>query len=136
MADFKGADVTVTLNGSVVMCFRNFSMSWGGEPLDKSDSCSNGRRSLSDLTGQEQIDFTVDGVAGARFIKNLILSGGSRKLTDAVIQWPPTEGGSEGDSLTLDLVIADYSETGAYNELVTFSATLQSSDDWVYVPEA
>ena len=49
-------------------------------------------------------------------------------LTDITIEYP------DGATLAGDFYLASVEETGAYNEAVTFSASLQSSGQWTYTP--
>jgi hypothetical protein len=136
MAEYVGRDAVLRLNGSIVMCFRTLGMTVNGEPIDISDGCSNGFRELSRLTGQKSIDFAVEGIAKTSFLRNLALSGDSLYLENATLEFPPIDGGSEGASLTLDVVMADYAENLTYNDVTTFSTNLQSSGAWTFTPEA
>jgi predicted secreted protein len=136
MAEYVGRDAVLRLNGSIVMCFRTLGMNVNGEPIDISDGCSNGYRELSRTTGQKSIDLAVEGIAKTSFLRSLVLSGDSLYLDDAVLEFPPIEGGSEGASISMDVVLADYAENLTADDVTTFSTNLQSSGAWTFTPEA
>lgn len=135
MAEYIGRDVELLIDGSTVMCFRTLTPSVNGEPLDITDGCSNGFRTLARVPGQKQLDLAVEGIAKGRFLRALAFNG-EFYLENVTIRFPPIEGGSEGDELVGDFVMADFSENTVYNEMTTFSATLQSSGPWTYTEEA
>lgn len=139
--DFFGRDVSLILEGSTVMCFRTLSMSIDGEPVDISDGCSNARRELSRRgPAQINLEFSVEGVAKTRFLRQRLLRDQNFFFENATLQWPvqDTENPSSnavGDTLTVDLVLSNYSENMNYNDTTTFSATLQNSGNWIYEEE-
>lgn len=135
MAEFLGRDVTLILaDGTTALCFRTLGISFPGDSLDISDGCSNGFRELSRRgPSQQAIDLTGEGVAKTTFLRRIMLQGGNRYLEGVTLEWPADEEGGTGDRLTVDLVIADYSESLTYNDITTFSMTLNSSGEWLFV---
>ena len=135
MAEYVGRDVDLFVEGSNRMCFRTLTPTANMEPLDITDGCSNGFRELSRQTGTKSLDLAVEGIAKSAYLQNLAFGGDSFYLENVTLQFPPTEGGSEGASITGNFVMTDYSIGVTYNESTTFTATLQSSGPWIYTEE-
>ena len=135
MPAFTGRGVTVELDGSTVMCFRTVSMSHGDASIDVGDSCSDGFREVMEEGDQQQIDLTVDGVAKTTWLRNLLLGGGNRILEGVTITWPVHGGGTTGATLVGDFRLTGYTEDFTYNDVTTFSVTLESTGPWVFTDE-
>ncbi|NIQ01591.1 MAG: hypothetical protein GWM98_15400 [Nitrospinaceae bacterium] len=119
--------------GSVTIASgRTKSLAWSGEPIDiTTDDDSGIRTLLGNAIGQEQIDLSFDGVSDAGEFRDIALAPATSKmLTDITIEWP------DGETLSGNFFLNSFSENGAYQDAMTFSASLQSSGTWTYVSAA
>jgi len=74
--------------------------------------------------GESSFELSVEGVLKDDVLFDVATGTGSKLLTDISIDHP------EG-VITGDMFLSAFESTGAYNEAVTFSATFQSSGDWL-----
>lgn len=142
MAEFLGRDFTFgsATDSSISMCFRTIGISSEGEPIDITDSCSNGFTEYSRRgPATRQITLSVEGIAKSAFMRDLVLGDLAMFLDNFRLNWPAVgdaaSSETEGASLTADWVISSYAENGTQSDVVTFSATIMSSGPWVYVAE-
>lgn len=135
MAAYTGRGVTLALDDTVVMCFRTLEITHNGESIDATDSCSNGFRELMNESSEESLDISVDGIARTNFLRDMFLGSDSRILEAVTLEWPVTNGGDSGATLVGDFRLSGFSESVSYNELTTFSVTLESTGPWLYTPE-
>lgn len=137
MTEFYGKDVVLRVGTTNVICFRSLTITINGEAVDLTDGCSQGFRELARDPAVKSLDFAVEGIAKTRTLRAAVLSpAGGRYFENASLVFPPIEGGSEGDTISGDFYLADYSEGVTYDNATTFSATLQSSGVYTYTPEA
>lgn len=136
MAAYIGRGVTLTLDGTTVMCFRTLEITHNGESIDATDSCSDGFRELLEESSEESLDISVDGIARSAFLRDLFLGSNTRVLEGAVLTWPISNGGTANATLVGDFRLSGYTESVSYNELTTFTVTLESTGPWVYTAEA
>lgn len=132
-----GRDFVVSKGGTALAGVNTKSFDWAGEPIDMTTDDDNGRRKLDSATGQEQIDMSVEGKLVGDTLRALVLGSSSKLLTDITLEFPIlTEGNTTNATLSGDFFISGYSESGSHNDAITFSASFQSSGDWVYTAEA
>lgn len=113
------------------------SFDWAGESIDMTTDDDDGRRKLDTASGQEQIDMSVEGKLVGDTLRALVLGTTSKLLTDITIEFPIlTEGNTTNATLSGDFFVSGYNESGAHNDAITFSASFQSSGDWIYTAEA
>lgn len=135
MSEYYGKDTELRVDGSVVICFRSINISINGEAIDITDSCSQGFRDLARDPAVISINFGIDGVAKTRFLRDAAIGSGKRLLENCELILPPIEGGSEGDKISGDFYLADYSEGVTHDNATTFTATLQTAGVYTYTPE-
>lgn len=122
--------------GSTVLAgLRTKSLAWSGESVDMTTAEDDGKRLLDELSGQEQIDISIDGIMKGSTLRDLVLGSSSKMLTDVTIEWPASASGATPASLSGDFRLSAYEEGAPYNDAITFSGTLESSGDWTYTPE-
>jgi predicted secreted protein len=137
MAAKIGRELLIKKNGAVIAGVRTKTISYAGEPVDVSSDDDTGFRTLLAETGQEALDLSVEGVTKDNVLRQAALGSGSLMLTDITIEFPKT--GTQavsGDTISGNFVLASIEESGAYNDAMTFSASLQSSGAWTYTPGA
>lgn len=133
MAEKIGRKLVIKKGGTAIAAVRTKGVSWSGEPIDvTSDDAAGFRKLLSDAQGQEQIDLSVEGVMTDNILRDIALAPATTKyLTDITLVWSDTL-----ESISGDFMLASYEESAPYNEAITFTASLQSSGQWVYTPAA
>mgnify|MGYP000128897932 FL=1 len=102
---------------------RTKSLSINHEPVDVTTDDENGFRTLLAEVGESSFELTVDGVTKDSTLFDAATASASKLLTDVTIEHP-------NGTISGDVYLASYEETGAYNDAITFSATLQSSGEW------
>ncbi|MCH8172469.1 MAG: hypothetical protein IIA70_04080 [Proteobacteria bacterium] len=133
MAERIGRTFKVKKGGTVIAGLRTKTLTWNGEGINISTDDDSGFRTfLKDVEGEQQIDVPVDGIYKSSVFRNIALAPGTTKfLTDITLEDEVTL-----ETLSGDFKLANYEEGIPYNEAVTFSASLQSSGQWVFTPEA
>lgn len=128
MAGNVGRKLLVKKNGTNLMGVQNKSIATTASAIDITSDDDLGYRTFLAEAGELAIDLSVDGIAKDTVLRDIILNGGTtgQLLTDITIEYP------NGDTIAGDFFFNSYTETGTYNEAVTFSATLQSSGAWTF----
>lgn len=101
-----------------------------GSPVDVQDQGDNGFQTLlaGVITGQS-ISLTIEGYEEDNVLRDLALGAASgRFLTDITLESP------DGDVLSGDFFLAAYSETGEFEDGLTFSAEFTSDGAWTHTP--
>jgi hypothetical protein len=129
-----GGSVYLRLGGSNAVCFRSITVTHGGQPLDITDSCSNGHRELAFDPAFKMLDLSIEAITKSSEFRALKL-GGSLYIEDAQLVYPPMDGNYFGDVIIANFMLSEYAETASVDGVVTFSATLQSVGPWYYFPE-
>lgn len=118
---YKGRKIAVYWKGERIGAARERSITMQGEPVDVTSDDDDGWRRLATENGaaQDNVDVTVSGVT-----KNSILKEDwfSRERTGELIIEYPT-----GHRISGEAVLTNYTDTGPYNDAVTFEATFQYS---------
>jgi predicted secreted protein len=133
---YVGREFEVKKNNTVIAGVRTRGFSWSGEAVDITTGEDNGKRTLDDLTGQETLTITCDGVTKGDVLRSAALGSGGKKLTDITFEGPIPSGGASGMEISGDFVLTSYEETGAQNDAYTFSVTFESSGAWTYTAAA
>jgi predicted secreted protein len=135
MAEILGHYVKLRVNGSVIVCFKSLTFTHNGEPIDISDSCSNGVRELAAESALRSVDIAAEGIMKQKIIKQKLFAN-DMVFEDAELVYPHSDGsGADGDIIAGDFVISAYSEGIPFDNVVTFSATLQSTGAFTYTEE-
>lgn len=127
MAADTGRDLLIKKGGSAIAGAQTNSISVDNSPVDISTISSAGFRELAGFSGNRKMDLSVSGVWIDKVVRDLALGADSGLLlTDITITFADT------GSLSGDFFLANYSEDGAHDGAVTFTASLQSSGAWTY----
>ena len=118
---FKGRKIEVTWKGARIPGVRERSLSFAGEPVDLTSDDDDGWRKLADENGaaQDNVDFNCGGVTKSTDLKEDWVS---RDRTGELIIDYPT-----GHRVAMTAVLVNYTDTGPYNDAVTFEAQFQNS---------
>lgn len=135
MAAKIGREFHIKKGSEVIAGVRTKSLSFAGEPVDITSDDDDGYRTLLDVSGQEALDMSVEGITKNTLLRAAALTGGGLMLTDITLEFPKT--GTQavsGDTISGSFFLASLEESGTYNDAITFSASLQSSGQWTYTP--
>jgi predicted secreted protein len=99
-----------------------------GEAVDVSADDSGGWRESLDVAAENQVDISLSGVTRVDHLKRDWFAGNRTKT--ATLTYP------DGGVISGEFRLANYNETGAYNDAVTFDAELQSTGVVAYTPPA
>jgi len=127
MAAAKGRSLLIKKGSTVLAGMRTKGVAINGEPIDITSDDDSGYRTLLSDVGTLSVDLSIEGITKDDTLKALILAGGtSLMLTDITVVYP------DGHSLVGNFFLNSLEETGAYNDAVNFSGSLQSSGAWTY----
>lgn len=131
MVGLIGRKIVFTWKGAEIDGVREKGLSLSGEAIDISADEDDGVRSLLGDSSQDQLDLSLNGVTKNDTLMRAWMEGKAdttKKIGAVTLTWP------DGRSISGDFRLNSYTETGTYNDAVTFEATLQSTGAWVYVP--
>jgi predicted secreted protein len=115
-----------TVPGVAIAGVREKGIAFAGEAIDISADEDAGWRKLLEIPGQNQIDITVSGVTKNDALKVDFMTGNRTKTM--TITYP------SGGVLTGEFFLANYTDTGTYNDATTFEATFQSTGTPTWAP--
>ncbi len=121
-----GRKVALKIDDETVAGIRTKGVSINRNPIDITSDDDDGWRKLLEEPGEKQVDLTVSGVTKDDVLKKASLTG--ETLHDLELAYP------DGSKIEGDFFLASFSETGEYNDAVTFDASLQSSGVVEYTP--
>ena len=139
MSETFGHKVVLRVDGSIVVCFRQLTLTHNGELVDITDSCSQGYRELAFDPAVRSVDLGISAIMKQKLFRQKVFSGtpGSLVFQNAELVWPRMDGASgDGDVLAGTFIISSYGEGIPHDTVVTFDATLQSTGIYTYTPEA
>lgn len=126
MAASKGSSFLIK-KGEVVICagIQSKDIKYNGEPIDISGDDDAGWRALMSETGMKSIDIAFEGISKDAILRTVVLND-ARMLSDVKLVW------KNGDELSGNFFLANFSEKGETNDAIKFSAELQSSGAMVF----
>jgi len=129
MAANLGRNLLLKTSTTVIAGVRTKGVSLNKEPVDVTTDDDSGYRTLLSEAGQVSLDLSLDGITKDDELRASILGGTTMTLTDVTLEYP------NGDVLSFtEVMLTSLEESGAYNDAITFTATLQSSGEWTYTP--
>lgn len=133
-----GRAASLEKNSVVLAGVRTKTLTWSGESIDLTSGENDGIRLLAEASGQEQIDIPVEGVTKDDTFLNIVMdTTANRMLTDITLTFDiRNPSNTTAATLSGNFRISSYEEGMPYNDAITFSATLESSGDWTFTPEA
>lgn len=121
MANTAGRDFVVKKNSTAIASVRQKSVKWQGTPIDTTNDDDDGAMSyLADEFANTSLEITVEGLTDDDVLSDLafVATNSSKHLSDITLERP------NGDVISGTFILTNYEETGAYEDAVTFSATL------------
>lgn len=107
---------------------REKSIALNGEPIDVTDDDDDGWRALlADEAAQNEVTISVNGVTKDDTLRAAWFGTRTSAMT---VTFP------DGGTISGNFFLQSYTETGAYNDAVTFEAEFQSSGIVTYTPPA
>jgi predicted secreted protein len=119
-----GRALTIERGGTLLAAIRTKSVSVNREPIDITNDDDDGWRTLLTEAGERAVNISCSGIETDGVLRAASL--GTDVLEDITINFP------NGDTLAGDFFLASYSETGTYNDAITFDAELQSSGEPIF----
>ena len=121
-----GRKVIFTWNGAPILGVREKGVACAGEPINVSDDDSDGVRYLLTEAGERTVDISLSGVLKSETLPTDFHQ--NSPLRAVTLTYP------NGRIISGDFFLASYSETGAYNDAITFEGSLQSSGPVSFTP--
>lgn len=107
----------------------------GSESIDVTTDEDLGFRCLLSVAGVETLDISGGGVTKDELLRQLMLTGGSKLLTDITIEYPPVGTQTTGDVIAGDFYFSNFTETGGGSDAaIEFDFSMQSSGAWTLTP--
>jgi predicted secreted protein len=123
----SGRTMWIKKNSTLIAGVRSKGFSFAGEPVDVTTDDELAKRTLLAASASEAVDLTCEGVTKDAVLRAVALGSGDKLLTDITI-------GDALGTIAGNFFLASYEETGAYQDAITFSCSLQSSGAWTYTP--
>lgn len=118
----------VTIGGG-----RTIGVTVNGSAIDIQDQGDEGFQTfLAGVMTGRSLGFSIDGYEEDQVLRDIAMSTDATDsfLTDLTFVYP------NGDVISGDFVLSGYSETGAYEDGQTFTASFTSDGAWTYTPAA
>lgn len=131
-----GRTLLVKKGSTVIAGLRNATITVGAESINVTSGEDDGKQLLLAASGEENISLSAEGIMKSGLLRDIMLGGGSKMLTDITLEWPLSDSGSTPADLTVNFRISSYEEGRPYNDAITFSASFESSGDWTYTAES
>lgn len=131
MAKTAGRLCVIKKNNVTIGGGRTVSITVNGSAIDVQDQGDNGFQTfLSGVITGRSIELTIDGYEEDQVIRDIAMASTAtgQFLTDITFEFP------NGDEISGDFFLSNYSETGAYEDGQTFTATFSSDGTWTYTP--
>lgn len=126
MAANVGRNLLLKTGSTVIAGLRTKGISVNGEPIDVTTDDDAGYRTLLAEAGQMALDISLDGITKDNELRQAINADTTLTLAGASIEYP------NGDTITGTFLLVSLEESGAYNDAITFTGSLQSSGQWTY----
>lgn len=128
-----GRDMLVKKNNVAIAGGRTTGFSVDGTAIDVSTQGDSGFKTyLAGVMTDRSISLTIEGVETDQVLRDAALANdpSARFMSDLTFEAP------NGDELSGNWILSAYSETGAYQDAVTFSATITSNGAWTFAGAA
>jgi len=127
MAAQSGRDLVISMAATAIAGAQTNSITLDNSAVDVSSISSGGYRELGDFSGNRKLDVSVSGVWIDKVMRDAAFAADTALLlSDITLDF------ADGASLAGDFFLANYTEDGAHDGAVTFTASLQSSGAFTY----
>lgn len=125
MARQNGRDLRIKRGAAVIAVVNTKTINFNNSPVDVTGDDDAGFITLLEKAGSRQMTCDVSGVTDDEVLRDAAVQG-SALMAEHTIEWLGA-GGTAVYSITGDFFLASYSETGASDGAIEFTASLQSS---------
>ncbi|WP_424967337.1 phage tail tube protein [Dinoroseobacter sp. S375] len=128
MAELDGALFVLQKNSATIGTLREVTMTVNGEPIRVDGQTDSGviRHLANKLIGRS-ITFGVSGLVDGSTLRAIAAgASGGAFMDDISVTFP------DGDTLTGDMVMTGYTETGPYEDAQNFAATFTTDGPWTF----
>lgn len=122
----KGNTIALAWNSAPVLGVQEKDLELNGAPIDITSDENSGWRTLLAVSGQDEVNITVSGVAKDNILKTDWFAG--TRTRTASFTYP------DGGVITGTFYLASFKEKAPYKDAMTFDATLNSSGPVTYTP--
>lgn len=131
MVALTGRKIEFEWNMVAIPGVREKGIALNGAPIDVTSDEDNGKRSLLTLSAQDEVNITISGVTKTQTLKKDWFDG---TRTRTVLITYPLQGllGTKDLTIAGSFYLSSYTDTGPYNDAVTFSAELMSTGPVVF----
>lgn len=126
MAGWAGRDVAFTWKGQEIEGIREKGIAASGAAIDVTSDDDAGWQALLEVAGQNAVTLTISGVTKNHILAQAWFSGA--RTGAAELTYP------SGATISATFYLQDYTDTGPYNDAMTFDATLMSSGPVTFTP--
>lgn len=134
MARTNGRDLRIKRGATTIAVVNTKTININNNPVDVTGDSDEGFVTLLGRPGTRQITCDVSGFTDDDVLRDSAVTGSSL-LAEHTIEWLSADGtGTVVYSITGDFYLATFSETGASDGGLEFSASLQSSGAWTKSP--
>lgn len=123
-----GRSIALLWGASPIKGIREKGITLNGEAINTTSDEDGGWRKLLEVSAEDSVDIALSGITKDHILKAAYFGGGSSRTAVTSLTYP------DGAVLTGTFYLANYSETGTYNDATTFSATLNSSGEVTFTP--
>lgn len=121
-----GRSVSFTWGGVVIAGIREKGIAVAGEPVDVTSDEDAGWRTLLTVPGQNEVNVSLGGVTKDKTLMTDYFAGTRTK--EGVLTYP------DGSVMTGTFYLSTYTDTGPYNDAMTFDAQLVSTGEVTFTP--
>lgn len=133
MARQNGRDLRIKRGATVVAVVNTKTINISNNPVDVTGDDDDGFVTLLDRAGTKQMTADVSGFTDDSTIRDVAVTG-TGLLAEHTIEWLSADGlGTVVYAVVGDFYLATFSETGASDGGLEFSASLQSGGEWTKV---
>lgn len=131
MAGMVGRQIRLNFGGDSpadeIPGVREKSVALNGEPIDVTSDEDAGKRTLlENISAQDEVNISVSGVTKSARLRQAWFD--NHRTQPCSIEYP------DGATISGTFFLQSYTETGPYNDAVTFEAELMSSGTVTYTP--
>lgn len=126
MPGFLGRQIIFEWGGIQIPGVREKGVAMNGEAVNVTSDEDGGWQKLLEVAGENSVELSLGGVTKNEQLKQDWFAGDRTKSVE--ITYP------DGGQITGTFFMANYTDTGPYNDATTFEATLQSTGQVTYTP--
>lgn len=131
MANAAGRNFVVKKSTTTIASVRSKSVTWNGTPIDTTNDDDDGATSfLADEFANTTLEISVEGLTDDDVFSDatFVATNSSKHFSDLTLERP------NGDVISGTFILTNYVETGAYEDAVTFTATLVRNGIHTWTP--